>query len=172
MTTPPMSTGEYAVWRELARRVRRWWGRGAQVPKTTSLANETYVRLAKAHELVLENGRVPEAVVVLSMKRVLFDHYRQQSALKRGGVTPNRPLGESGEPVAGWKPSPLEMVDAIESLRQIRPRQAQVVDVPRPHLGRGGEGDRRLRAPGRRRVAGGPRVGRLEAGVVTGQGSE
>jgi len=129
MTAPPLSTGEYATWRELARRARRSWGRGNGIPQTTSLANEVYLRLAKARNLVLEDGRVPRATVFLYMKRVLVDVHRQRSALKRGGAGPSSPLPQSGEPAAQGRPSHLEIDDAIESLRRIRPRQARVVEL-------------------------------------------
>ena len=124
-----VGTEDYLVWKNLASRARRSWGRDPSVPRTTSIANEAYLRLARVSALVQGNGSVSVALAALTMKRVLLDLQRRRSALKREAHSGAVSLAESPQPVEPSGLSIVEVQDALDVLRRRRPRQARVVEL-------------------------------------------
>ena len=56
--------------------------------QTTALVHETFVRLAKAHQVDWQDRRHFLAVASQTMRRALVDLAREQHAEKRGGGGP------------------------------------------------------------------------------------
>jgi RNA polymerase sigma-70 factor, ECF subfamily len=90
----------------------------------TALVNEAYLRLAAQREL---GGASHEQILALGatmIRRVLVDHYRTRTALKRGGHAQRVDL-ELAEPKIAQDYAALE--DALAKLEQIDPEKAKIV---------------------------------------------
>lgn len=133
--------GEQEVWQELVpyvlddfRRIahqRMRNERSGHTLSTTALVNECYLRLIQNRQLAAEDRGEFLALVSQTMRRLLVDHARARSRLKRGGAGALQlPLEE----VAGWlsdreAEEVLRLDDALESLRKWDARTAQVVEL-------------------------------------------
>lgn len=91
----------------------------------TALANEVYVRLATQHELVGAPREQLLAIGATMVRRVLVDHYRHKTALKRGGRGRSRiDLEQVG---VEDQVDLLVVEEAIAKLERVDPRRARLV---------------------------------------------
>ena len=117
----------YAELRRLADRELR--GRPDAPLSATTLVHEAYLKLANRDALAFPNPGAFLGYVARAMRGLVIDAVRQRRALKRGGgFEITRLTTEAGESIP--EPAGLErLADAIERLRTLDPRLAEVVDL-------------------------------------------
>jgi RNA polymerase sigma-70 factor (ECF subfamily) len=95
-----------------------------------ALVNEVVLRLLSGGALEeISNGRKLRAATAQAMRHVLVDHARRRNAGKREGRRARVPLDDV---LAGFESKGLDVIDlyqALESLAQAYPRQADVVTL-------------------------------------------
>ena len=95
---------------------------------TTDLVHQAYLQLASQDRTVWENESHFMAIAASAMRRILVDHARSYHRLKRGGGRRPIPL-EAVDLVADERAELLLAVDeALDRLREVDARQAQVVE--------------------------------------------
>jgi len=97
----------------------------------TALVNEAYLRLAGSAEVNWQDRKHFFAIAARIMRRVLVDHARHRSRLKRGGAAPLLELDTQG-PEADAGVDPVDMIALDRSLTQLEaldPQQARVVEL-------------------------------------------
>ena len=96
---------------------------------STALVNEIWLRLSGKETLQVDTRRRFFAYAAQVMRTVIVDQLRERHALRRGGgeraITLNTALGDG---VAGDDEA-LQVHEALESLAQLEPRLAQVVEM-------------------------------------------
>jgi RNA polymerase sigma-70 factor (ECF subfamily) len=118
------------VYDELHRLARRYMRdeRPGHSLQTTALVNEAYMRLVGYERTQWQNRAHFFAVSAQVMRRILVEHARRHN-LKRGGGVPHVSLDEAAL-VAGNRPADLVALDdAMNTLAQLDPRKAQVVEM-------------------------------------------
>ncbi len=95
--------------------------------QATALVHEVYLRLSSAKEAEWESKAQFIAMATTMMRRILVDHSRRRKAQKRGsGLRVPMP---GVDPAAPDAPD-VEAVDAaLDRLRDLHPRKAQVVEL-------------------------------------------
>jgi RNA polymerase sigma factor (TIGR02999 family) len=97
--------------------------------QTTALVHEAYVRLVGAENLHWQNRAHFFAVSAQLMKRILIDFARQKLQLKHGGgafqVSLVDDLAVSAEPSVDL----LALDEALSRLKELNPRQAEIVEL-------------------------------------------
>jgi RNA polymerase sigma factor (TIGR02999 family) len=119
----------YQDLRKLARSRLRGGGRNA-VLDTTSLVHESYLRLAKAGRLAVDDRAHFLRYASRAMRSVIVDLVRQRQASRRGGAADHVTLttrAGAGEP-AGARQI-LRVHDALGELVRHDARMAQVVEM-------------------------------------------
>jgi RNA polymerase sigma factor (TIGR02999 family) len=96
---------------------------------TTSLAHETYVRLAEHGPLELPDRRSFYGYVARAMRSVLIDYVRAQRAVKRGGQVAMVTLTTSVEGACIDSEELLTLHDALVQLEHIAPDLHQLVEL-------------------------------------------
>ena len=118
------------VYDELHRLARRYM-RGERADhslQTTALVNEAYMRLVGYERMKWQNRAHFFAVSAQVMRRILVEHARRHN-LKRGGGVPHVSLDEAAL-VGGHRAADLVALDdALNTLAQLDPRKAQVVEM-------------------------------------------
>lgn len=116
----------YAELKVLAARAMRGEREGHTL-QTTALVNEAWIRVAYQQGLDLGNRAQFLGIASQMMRRVLVDHARRRAAAKRPTSDVQMVIAEIDLPdvVADL----IELDSALERLRAISPRQAQVVDL-------------------------------------------
>jgi RNA polymerase sigma factor (TIGR02999 family) len=125
----------YSDLRRLAA-VRMQFERGSHTLSATALVHETYLRLFGS----LQNATYRDsghffAVASQAMRRILVDHARARNAEKRGGPLGPAPAAEhpAGLPdiaaPADRDEQLLALDQALTALRELSPRQCQVVEL-------------------------------------------
>ena len=118
----------YGELKKLAR-ARLHEGGGPTLLDTTALVNESYLKLAGAGTLKVENRGKFFAYASRVMRSVIVDLIRERLAERRGGgaahVTLNTAVAES----AAAEPEALQVDEALRSLEKLEPRLAQVVEL-------------------------------------------
>ena len=118
------------VYEELHRLARRYM-RGERPDhslQTTALVNEAYMRLVGYERMKWQNRAHFFAVSAQVMRRILVEHARRHN-LKRGGGVPHVSLDEAAL-VGGHRAADLVALDdALNTLAQLDPRKAQVVEM-------------------------------------------
>ena len=113
--------------RRLARSRLRDGGRNVLL-ETTSLVNESYLRLAKVGELRVEDRRSFFAYASRVMRSVIVDSARERLAERRGGGLPPLTLStELLDNLPAGEQTILDVHEALEVLAQADSRLAQVV---------------------------------------------
>ncbi len=116
----------YSELRAMARnQVARHAGRTARQP--TSLAHETYLRLARAGNVPGADRREFFAAAARAMHDVQVDEARHRGRLKRGGDRKRVPLDESAAVSNGDPTEALALVAALRRLTQMDSRKSEVV---------------------------------------------
>ena len=96
--------------------------------QTTALVNEAYMRLVGYERMQWQNRAHFFAVSAQVMRRILVEHARRHN-LKRGGGVPHVSLDEAAL-VGGHRAADLVALDdALNTLAQLDPRKAQVVEM-------------------------------------------
>ena len=115
--------------RRLARSRLRDGGRNVLL-ETTSLVNESYLRLAKVGELRVEDRRSFFAYASRVMRSVIVDSARERLAERRGGGLPPLTLStELLDNLPAGEQTILDVHEALEVLAQADSRLAQVVEM-------------------------------------------
>ena len=118
------------VYDELHRLARRYMRgeRPGHSLQTTALVNEAYMRLVGYERMQWQNRAHFFAVSAQLMRRILVEHARRHN-LKRGGGAPHVSLDEAAL-VGGDRAADLVALDdAMNTLAQLDPRKAQVVEM-------------------------------------------
>lgn len=95
---------------------------------TTDLVHQAYLKLDSQDRTVWQNESHFMAIAASAMRRILVDHARSYHRLKRGGGL--RPLSLEAANVAADERAELLLAldDALDGLREVDARQAQVVE--------------------------------------------
>ena len=122
-------TAAYAELRKLARSRLAQSGPMTLID-TTALVNESWLRLSGKETLQVETRRKFFAYAAQVMRTVIVDLVRERQAERRGGgakaLTLNTAIGDG---VAVADDEALHVHEALESLAQVEPRLAQVVEM-------------------------------------------
>ena len=116
------------VYEELRRLARNYMRseRGSHTLQATAVVHEAFLRLIQGN-VALQDRAHFFALASRLMRRVLVDHAKSRGRQKRG-VPQNEPLEQDSVPrVAGFDVIALD--DAIQSLQQMEPRLAQVIEL-------------------------------------------
>jgi RNA polymerase sigma factor (TIGR02999 family) len=122
------------VYRDLHDRARRQLGRrtpGATL-STTVLVHETYLKLADAMHLELEDRRHFFAVAARAMRQIAVDHARRASAQKRGGGVWAVSLDDAGMAAAVHDRPAADLIAldrALARLAELDERLARTVEL-------------------------------------------
>lgn len=122
----------YAELKLLAARAMRGERRGHTL-QTTALVNEAWLRVADQRQLGHANRGQFLGMAARMMRRVLVDHARRRAADKRPSSDTRVVIAEIDLP--GNRPDTqhgadlLELDDALDRLRGLSPRQADVVEL-------------------------------------------
>jgi len=102
----------------------------------TALVNEVYLRLVGRRSVQWASRSQFFAGMAQIMRRILVDHARRKKAGKKGGGAERRSFDESLDSNTLWGPAirPLDvdlvaLDDALSSLAELDPRQAQIVEL-------------------------------------------
>jgi RNA polymerase sigma factor (TIGR02999 family) len=112
------------------RRLARGYMRGERQGHTlqaTAVVHEAFVRLVQAN-VALQDREHFFALASRLMRRVLVDHAKSRSRLKRSFDQPGSETGEGEVPL----PNDVDVIavdDALGSLSQLEPRLAQVIEL-------------------------------------------
>ena len=121
----------YAHLRGLAARVSRDRGE-QQTLQPTALVHEAYLRLAEPGEQGWADRQHFFRVAAIAMRQILTDHARARGSLKRGGSGQRVQLDEvdeAGGPVPENEVDLSELNEALDELRALDDRQADIVEM-------------------------------------------
>jgi len=118
------------VYDELRRLARNYMRaeRGSHTLQATAVVHEAFLRLVQANVALQDRGHF-FALASRLMRRVLVDHAKSRSRMKRNSGA--RDLAAEG---TGETPPPMDfdvvaLDDALEGLQQLEPRLAQVIEL-------------------------------------------
>ena len=94
----------------------------------TALVNELYMRLKKQRSVQWRNRQEFFAVAAKMIRRILVDHARKRSAVKRGDGGPKISFDEAFGGVMD-EPQLIALDDALKGLEKVDPRGSQVVEL-------------------------------------------
>lgn len=119
-----------AVYDELrvmaGRRLRR--EHGAFTLSPTELVHEAYVRLADTTRVTARGRAYFFAAAARAMRRIIVDHVRRRSRLKRGGNVTPITLDEAVAVTVGRDVALLDLESGLESLGAVAERAMRVVE--------------------------------------------
>jgi RNA polymerase sigma-70 factor (ECF subfamily) len=95
----------------------------------TALVHEAYIRLTKLQDVDWESRAHFFAMAAKTMRRILVDHARAQSANKREALHNAVSLDEVLIASVGRATEVIALDDALERLAQLDPRQSKVVEL-------------------------------------------
>ena len=101
--------------------------RAGHTLSATAVVHEAYLRLAGHSRLRVEDRAHFVAVAAGQMRRILVDHARRRSALKRGGLEVRVTLDEELAAGAARDLDLLSLDLALEELAALDPRVARIV---------------------------------------------
>jgi RNA polymerase sigma-70 factor, ECF subfamily len=118
------------VYQDLRRiaRIQLSHDRQREVLNTTALVHESYLRLADAERLSIQDRAHFLAIAAVAMRRVIVDFARERAAQKRGGGQPHGPLDEGDAVVEAQAIHILAVHDALSRLERIDPLLTRIVD--------------------------------------------
>jgi RNA polymerase sigma factor (TIGR02999 family) len=97
--------------------------------QATALVHEAYLRLVKAQGLDWQSREQFFGISANLMRRILVDHARTATAVKRGGDAPNLPLDEALTISAESDESLIVLDEALNKLAEIDPQAARIVEL-------------------------------------------
>jgi RNA polymerase sigma factor (TIGR02999 family) len=100
--------------------------RGGHTLQATAVVHEAFLRLIQGN-VALQDRAHFFALASRLMRRVLVDHAKSRGRLKRGIPQDEPTQGDSVPQVAGF--DVINLDDALESLQQMEPRLAQVIEL-------------------------------------------
>lgn len=107
--------------------------RGDHTLDTTGLVNEVFLRLSSGEKAVLQDRKHFIRLAAQIMRRILVDHARQQQADKRVGAHQKVHIEEPIAMAQSTDPTRdvdvLDLHQALQTLAQIHPRQAQLIEL-------------------------------------------
>jgi RNA polymerase sigma-70 factor (ECF subfamily) len=118
------------VYDELRRLARNYMRaeRGSHTLQATAVVHEAFLRLIQANVALQDRGHF-FALASRLMRRVLVDHAKSRSRLKRN-VAPRDPVvNDAREPPPPMDFDVIALDDALEGLQQMEPRLAQVIEL-------------------------------------------
>ncbi|HVN44758.1 MAG TPA: ECF-type sigma factor [Steroidobacteraceae bacterium] len=119
----------YAELRRLARARLAAGGRYTLLD-TTALVHESFLRLERAHHVVVKDAEHFLAYAAATMRSVIVDYVRQRKAERRGGGAAHEPLDTAQAELPGAPDDEiLEVHDALEALAAVDARLVQVVEM-------------------------------------------
>jgi RNA polymerase sigma factor (TIGR02999 family) len=118
------------VYDELRRLARGYMRaeRGSHTLQATAVVHEAFLRLVQANVDLQDRGHF-FALASRLMRRVLVDHAKSRSRLKRNAGIRDVAADESGQASASIEVDVVALDDALESLVQLEPRLAQVIEL-------------------------------------------
>ncbi len=96
---------------------------------SAALANEAYLKLARAGRIGCENRAHFLALCAQVMRRILVDHARERAAVKRGGDAARVPLDDAQVTAAPGGVDLLMLDEALEALSKLDARKSRVVEL-------------------------------------------
>jgi RNA polymerase sigma-70 factor, ECF subfamily len=97
--------------------------------QATALVHEAYVRLVKQEDVEWQNRAHFFALAAQAIRRILVDHARGRERVKRGGDRQRVRLDEDLAAPGDRDLDLLAIDEALLSLTQLHPRQAQIVEL-------------------------------------------
>jgi RNA polymerase sigma factor (TIGR02999 family) len=118
------------VYEELRRLARGYMRaeRGSHTLQATAVVHEAFLRLIQANVNLQDRGHF-FALASRLMRRVLVDHAKSRSRLKRNAGIRELSGEEAGRVPATIEVDMVALDDALESLLQLEPRLAQVIEL-------------------------------------------
>jgi len=119
------------VYQELRRLARTYMKheRKGHTLQTTALINEAYVRMVDQKGVHWQNRSHFFAISAQMMRRILVDHARRATYVKRGGTARKVSLDEAMIVAAERSEEVLMLDDALSNLSRIDSRRCQVVEL-------------------------------------------
>jgi RNA polymerase sigma factor (TIGR02999 family) len=117
------------VYDELRRLARNYMRaeRGSHTLQATAVVHEAFLRLIQANIALQDRGHF-FALASRLMRRVLVDHAKSRSRLKRSGGGSGAPH-QTGDVLPPMDFDVVALDDALEGLQQMEPRLAQVIEL-------------------------------------------
>ena len=118
------------VYDELRRLAARYMRRESQghTLQTSALINEAYLRLVDQKKVQLQNRAQFFGFAAQLMRRILVDHARSRSRIKRGGGVQMVSLAEQAV-ISNDVAEVIALDDALKNLAEMDPRKAQIVEM-------------------------------------------
>ena len=118
------------VYDELRRLARNYMRaeRGSHTLQATAVVHEAFLRLIQANVALQDRGHF-FALASRLMRRVLVDHAKSRSRIKRNSGVRDFIGGDTGEVLPTMDFDVIALDDAIEGLQQMEPRLAQVIEL-------------------------------------------
>jgi RNA polymerase sigma factor (TIGR02999 family) len=119
------------VYDELRRLARNYMRaeRSGHTLQATAVVHEAFLRLIQAN-VALQDRTHFFALAAKLMRRVLVDHAKSRSRIKRSGGISESPSGDTmALPGTGTDVDVIALDDALDSLLQLEPRLAQVIEL-------------------------------------------
>ncbi len=96
---------------------------------SVGLANEAYLKLARAGAIACENRVHFLALCAQVMRRILVDHARERDSAKRGGGVTKLQIDEALLAAPGHDVGLLDLDRALDALARIDPRKSRLVEL-------------------------------------------
>jgi RNA polymerase sigma factor (TIGR02999 family) len=118
------------VYDELRRLARNYMRaeRGSHTLQATAVVHEAFLRLIQANVALQDRGHF-FALASRLMRRVLVDHAKSRSRIKRNSGARDFVAEVSGETLPPMDFDVIALDDALEGLQQMEPRLAQVIEL-------------------------------------------
>jgi RNA polymerase sigma factor (TIGR02999 family) len=118
------------VYDELRRLARNYMRaeRGSHTLQATAVVHEAFLRLIQANVVLQDRGHF-FALASRLMRRVLVDHAKSRSRMKRNSGARDLVAEDSGEALPPMDFDVIALDDALEGLQQLEPRLAQVIEL-------------------------------------------
>jgi RNA polymerase sigma factor (TIGR02999 family) len=118
------------VYDELRRLARNYMRaeRGSHTLQATAVVHEAFLRLVQANVALQDRGHF-FALASRLMRRVLVDHAKSRSRMKRNSGARDLAAESTGETQPPMDFDVVALDDALEGLQQLEPRLAQVIEL-------------------------------------------
>ncbi len=118
------------VYDELRRLARSYMRaeRGSHTLQATAVVHEAFMRLIQANVALQDRGHF-FALASRLMRRVLVDHAKSRSRIKRNAGAQDQNAEETGETSPPLDFDVVALDDALEGLQQMEPRLAKVIEL-------------------------------------------